>query len=68
MQKWEYLCLSPDEVQAKAKKSKKGTGNLAFDEGMNVLGEEGWELTAIGSPSDSGLFYCFKRPLSKSQT
>ncbi len=61
--KWEYLCLDPNEIQAKAKKAKPGSGSAAFNEGMNVLGSEEWELVTSCCSSDESALYCFKREL-----
>ncbi len=58
MTKWEYLCLDANQIQKKAIKARQGTGE-AFDEGINVLGAEGWELAM-----NEGNWYCFKRPLN----
>jgi hypothetical protein len=46
--KWEYRVLTREQILDLGKK------NLA--DGLNQLGEEGWELTAIDGP------YIFKRP------
>jgi hypothetical protein len=60
--KWEYSVLTRDEVR------KRGKGDLAA--GLNALGEEGWEMVALGAgttnPAGRGARpaadYYFKRP------
>jgi RNA polymerase sigma factor (sigma-70 family) len=65
--KWEYKAISPEEVRKLAAKGAKDR----LTEGLNQLGDEGWELVAVqpGAPSALGgsmgslpSVYLFKRP------
>ena len=65
--KWEYKALSYDGIKA-VEFNKRGTDTP--DGGLNMLGDEGWELVAIEppvAPAFPGLngrpaLYVFKRP------
>src|SRR5437870_11308651 len=45
--KWEYKALSHDEIKA-VEFNKRGTDTS--DGGLNMLGDDGWELVAIEPP------------------
>ena len=64
MQKWEYTTLSPSEghggILTKFKANK-------FEEALNALGAEGWELVRpinVSDSNDERLLLIFKRPLT----
>jgi RNA polymerase sigma factor (sigma-70 family) len=65
--RWEYKALSHDEIKA-LEFNRRGTDTT--DGGLNMLGDEGWELVAIEPPvrgpvspiGDRPALYVFKRP------
>jgi len=64
--RWEYKALSPDEIKALEFKRR---GTDTAEGGLNMLGDEGWELVAIEPPvrgpaspfGDRPALYVFKR-------
>jgi RNA polymerase sigma factor (sigma-70 family) len=64
--RWEYKALSHDEIKA-LEFNKRGTDTA--EGGLNMLGDEGWELVAIDPPAhyptgrlaDTPALYVFKR-------
>ena len=69
MPKWEYLIITVTGMGAKKKPVSRNGENVKDDANVNLstfinqLGEEGWELAGVLSPSDfvqGDLF--FKRP------
>jgi RNA polymerase sigma factor (sigma-70 family) len=65
--RWEYKALSHDEIKT-LEFNRRGTDTA--DGGLNMLGDEGWELVAIEPPvhvpasplGDRPALYVFKRP------
>jgi RNA polymerase sigma factor (sigma-70 family) len=65
--RWEYKALSHDEIKA-LEFNRRGTDTA--EGGLNMLGDEGWELVAIEPPmrsplgpfADKPALYVFKRP------
>jgi hypothetical protein len=63
---WEYKALSHDEIET-LEFNRRGTRTA--EGGLNMLGDEGWELVAIEPPvhdpasatGDRPLLYVFKR-------
>jgi Domain of unknown function (DUF4177) len=57
--KWEYKALSYDEIKA-LEFNKRGTDTA--DYGLNMLGDEGWELVAIEPPVAGPVYGIGGRP------
>ena len=58
---WEYKVLGRNQVEGLAPKESKNS----LTDGLNKLGEEGWELAATEAqgPIPGNFFYLFKRPV-----
>jgi hypothetical protein len=65
--RWEYKALTPDYIKALEEFKKRGTGTV--EGGLNLLGDDGWELVTVEPavvvpPSLGGgrpALYVFKR-------